>query len=134
MTEEQQPRRRGNPTLVVGIIVVVVIVVGGALAYFAWRAIEERPTPIGEILADLRTFDGALVTVRGEVTSVLNILGLKAFDLADGTGTIKIVSQRGLPQQGETVTVSGEVNEMFNVGGISMTVILELDDTPGSGT
>ncbi len=131
MTEEQQPRRRGNPTLVVGIIVVVVIVVGGILAYVAWQAIEARPTPIGDILADMRTYDGQPVTVRGEVASVLNILGLKAFDLDDGSGTIKVVTQRGLPQQGETVTVSGVVNEMFNVGGMNMTVILEGDGTPG---
>ena len=51
---------------------------------------------------------------------------VKAFDLSDDTGTIKVVTQRGLPAIGDTLTVTGEVHEVFNVGDVNMTVLVEL--------
>jgi hypothetical protein len=125
MMEMQQPAKRRNPALAVGITVVVVIVVAVALAYFAWRVMEPAPTPIGEILADLRTYDGKMVTVEGRVGSRISILGFKSFDVTDETGTITIVTERGVPQGEETVRVDGTVYEVFSIGPVSKTVIVE---------
>lgn len=122
--EMQQPVKRRNPALAVGIIVVV-IVVAAALAYFAWCVIEPAPTPIGEILADLRTYDGQVVTVEGRVGSRISILGFKSFDLTDDSGTITIVTERGIPGGDETVRVNGTVYEVFSIGPVSKTVIVE---------
>jgi hypothetical protein len=125
MMDTQHPAKRRNLALAMGIIVVVVIVVAAALAYFAWRVMEPAPVPIGEILADLRTYDGQVVTVEGRVGSRISILGFKSFDLTDGTGTITIVTERGIPGGDETVRVNGTVYEVFSIGPVSKTVIVE---------
>jgi len=123
-SETKEKPARGSSAVITGVIVLIVIVVAAALAYFAWRTIQPTATPINEILSDLRTYDGQLVTVRGKVSSTVNLI-FKAFELTDETGTITVVTQRGLPQPGDTVTVQGQVNELFNFNGINKTVILE---------
>jgi len=122
--EKQVKPARGSSAVVTGLIVLIVIVIAAALAYFAWRTIQPTATPIAEILGDLRTYDGQLVAVRGKVSNPINLI-FKAYDVTDATGTIKVVTQRGLPKPGETVTVQGQVNELFNFNGVNMTVILE---------
>ena len=129
MTDAEQPRRRPNTAAITGVIVVLVVAIAVALTYAALRLVSPAPTPIGDVLADLRTYDGQTVTVQGEVTSTLNVVLVKAFDLSDDTGTIKVVTERGLPQIGETLTVTGEVCEVFNVGGVNMTVLLEFPES-----
>ena len=123
--QKQQSRKRGNPVLVTGVIVVVVIILAIAGYYLAKSVISPAPTPIGKILGDLRTWDGQIVTVRGEVTSRVKILGFKAYELTDDSGQIMIVTERGVPNAGETVTVTGVVNEVFSMGQLTKTVIME---------
>jgi len=116
-----------GPALMIGLLVLVVLV-AGALGFMAWQRIERnRPVPIGEILGDLRTYDGQLVHVAGEVTGSTNLL-YKWFELTDASGTITIVTERGLPTVGQTVSVDGTVSELFNLGGISKTVIMEMPE------
>jgi HAMP domain-containing protein len=130
MANEEKPRRRRNTAALTGAIVVLVVVVAIVLAYVAWRLITPPVTPIGDVLADLRTYDGQTVTVQGEVTSTLNVVLVKAFDLSDDTGTIKVITERGLPTIGDTLTVTGEVHEVFNVGGVNVTVLVEYPESP----
>lgn len=119
--------RPGTSPLMLGILVAAIILASG-LGYYAWRQIQEsKPVPIGDILSDLRTYDGQLVHVKGEVTNTMNLV-VKWFELDDGTGTITVVTERGLPTKGTTVEVDGQVDELFNLGGISKTVILELPE------
>jgi len=124
-SEQQQAKPRVNRQAVTGLIVVIVIIVAAALAFVAWKTIQPQPTPIGEILGDLRTYDGQFVTVHGEASNPLNLLLFKGYDVTDDSGTIKVVTDRGLPKVGETVTVQGQVKEVFNFNGINMTVIYE---------
>jgi hypothetical protein len=123
--KQQNAKPRVNRQAVTGLIVVIVIVVALALAYTAWKTAQPRPTPIGDILGDLRTWDGQLVTVRGEASNPINLLLFKGYDVSDDTGTIKVVTDRGLPKPGETITVQGQVKEVFNFNGMNMTVIYE---------
>ncbi|MBN2081185.1 OB-fold nucleic acid binding domain-containing protein [bacterium] len=129
MTEEKQQPRRLNTAAITGVVVIVLIIVAAGLAWLAWRTIEPPPTPIGTVLNDLRTYDGQGVTVAGTVENPLNLLGLKTYDLTDDSGTIRVVTERGLPKAGDEIHVTGMVSEVFNVAGVNMTVIMETAET-----
>jgi hypothetical protein len=119
-------RKRGsNGALVVGIMVVVLLAVGlGAFAVMKGGMLA-KPTPIGEIKADLRTWDEKTVVIEGTVEAPLNLMGMKFFRLKDDTGGITVVTERGLPGEGDTVKVEGIVRQMFAVAGIEQTIVYE---------
>lgn len=127
MQGDQESGRKAtlSRTAVTGLVVCIVVAVAALLGYFAWRAALPSPTPIGEILADLRTYDGKPVTIRGEVTNTLNVVVLKAFDVTDDSGSIRVVTERGLPRIGSEITVNGIVHEVYNIAGVNYTVVLE---------
>jgi hypothetical protein len=125
---EGQHRRLGaSPALIVGIVVVLAVV--GAVVVYAMLQQGSRVERIADVLADLRTYDGLPVTFEGEVSGAVNILGLKTYSLDDGSGTITVVTERGLPQNGEELRVSGVIHEMFNVAGVNYTVLYESADS-----
>lgn len=124
-SEQKTAKRRGNPALATGIIVILVAVIAISGWYFAQQMIQPRPIPVGTILGDLRAWDGRPVTVRGTVTNRLSIAGFKSYDIEDESGSIKIVTQRGIPPAGEVVTVTGVVNSVFTVGTMDFTIIME---------
>ncbi len=82
-------------------------------------------TDIGDILADSRGYDGRTVTIKGKVEESMNILVLKAFSLNDGTGSILVVTDRGVPSKGKKVRVKGVVNRAFSIGSQSVVVLQE---------
>ncbi len=116
----------GNPrqALVLG-AVVLLIALAGLIAWFAIKGLKPRATPIGDILADLRSYDGKVVTIEGEASSPMNLLLLKYYEVSDDSGSIMVVTERGLPAVGEEVRVDGVVHEVFNLGGVNYTVIME---------
>ena len=125
--QDSKQGKNGPAPLMIGLLTLAVIA-AGVLGYLAWERIDaSRPVPIGDILADLRSYDGNVVHVEGEVVSTMNLV-VKWFELNDGTGSITVVTERGLPTIGETVTVDGKVDELFKLGGISKTVIMELPE------
>jgi cytochrome c-type biogenesis protein CcmE len=119
--------RKGSRLWVVG-LVIVALAAGGVLTWLALGTVQERAIPIGDVMADLRTYDGTTVTVKGTVEHPTNILSLKFFTLRDESGEIMVVTQRGLPQEGEEVAVTGIVNQLFEVAGMQQTVITEPAD------
>ena len=84
-----------------------------------------RTTRIGDIVADPRAFEGRTLSVRGEVGDTLNIVVLKAYSINDGSGTIYVVTDTAVPQRGESVGVTGKVNQAFAFGDKSLLVIHE---------
>lgn len=82
-------------------------------------------TRIGDIHASPRQFDGKQVTVKGTVTETVNLLFVKYFVVQDETGEIPVVTERILPAKGETVTISGRVQESFALGDERWIVIVE---------
>ncbi len=82
-------------------------------------------TPIGKIQANPRDYDGKPVTVKGTVTESANLLLLKFFVVKDATGEIHVVTERIIPNKGETVTVKGKVQEAFALGDQRLIVIVE---------
>jgi len=83
------------------------------------------PTRIGDIHASPRKFDGKTVTVKGTVAESVNLLFMKYFVVRDETGEIPVVTGRILPARGETVTITGKVQEAFALGDERMIVIVE---------
>ena len=125
--EGKKQTQATSPALIVGIVVIVAIV-GAVLVFTMLNRGAGRVERIADVLADLRNYDGVPVAFEGEVSGVINLLGYKAYTLDDGSGSITVVTERGLPQSGETLRVAGIVHEMFNVAGINYTVLYEAAD------
>jgi hypothetical protein len=114
-----------NPALVIGLIVIGVaaLALGG---YAIMRAGGlEKPTPIAEITANIRDWDGKAVTIEGTVSDPLNIVVAKMYRLSDDTGEMLVVTEKGLPAAGESVRVDGYVKQAFKVGTIEQTIVFE---------
>jgi hypothetical protein len=82
-------------------------------------------TKIGDILKDVRAYDGKTVTIAGEVTESANLMIVKYYEVEDGSGKIVVVTERAVPEKGERVRVTGQVNQAFALGDKSVAVILE---------
>ena len=130
MAEEQRGRSQAlSIAAIVGLVVIILAAVAGTV--IVMQSAKPRPVPIGEVLGDLRHYDGQVVTVKGRVTQTLNIQLLKVFYLTDDTGEITVVTDRGLPNKGEEISVTGVVNEVFALLGKNMVVIKEFKPEEG---
>lgn len=94
-------------------------------ALFAGACAGLLPTRIGDIHASPRQYDGKQVTVKGTVTEIADLVFVRYFVVRDATGEIPVVTDRILPAKGETVTISGRVQEAFALGDQRLLVILE---------
>jgi hypothetical protein len=127
--DSPKPAKAAGPGLhlsgsvVAGIFGVLFLAIGLGVA--AYLKLTPHPLSIGSVLKDLRTFDGTSVTVQGEVKETYNVGGMKWYDLSDPTGSIRVVTERGLPTTGDYMRVTGIVHQVFNVGGFEYTVLLE---------
>jgi len=81
-------------------------------------------TKINNILDHPRDYENKDVTVRGTVTDAASFLLVKFFEVDDGTGTIKVVTGRVLPQKGEKITVTGRM-ESIELGPQRLIVLRE---------
>ena len=125
-TDSAHRKSGGNTALVVGLVVVAVIGLGlGAMALIRAGGLE-RVTPIGDIKTNIRELDGQAVTIKGTVSAPLNIFGVaKAFRLTDDSGDIMVVTEKGLPADGDEVRVDGYVKQAFKVGTLEQTIVYE---------
>jgi hypothetical protein len=64
-------------------------------------------TKIRDIVDRPRDYENKEITIRGTVTESASILIAKYFVLQDNTGSIKVMTDRVLPKQGEQLTVTG---------------------------
>jgi hypothetical protein len=83
-------------------------------------------TPIKEVLDDPSRFTSKQVRIAGDVTNSVGVLGVGAYRVNDGTGTITVVSQtNGVPREGAKVGVKGMVKVGYTLGSESLTVLME---------
>lgn len=82
-------------------------------------------TKIGDIRENPEKYDGKTVTVKGEVKSATNLAVVKFYVLDDGTGEIRVVTERTLPKEGKEVRARGTVHRAFSIGSMSFVVIEE---------
>ena len=85
-------------------------------------------TTVAKLLAEPARYRNNDAKLSGDVTESVSLLGRGAYKLDDGTGTIWIVSLRGVPRKGARVEVKGEVKDVVDIGSI-----FKLPDEVGSG-
>ncbi len=73
---------------------------------------------IGHVLADPERYSNKEVKLRGEVERSYSVLGRGAYELRDHTGTLWVISDRGVPREGTRVEVKGTIRDGFDVGSI----------------
>jgi len=102
------------------------LVLIGALALSAMGC---AGTTIGRILAEPERYTRrGDVRLDGDVTESLSFLGRGAYKLDDGTGTIWVISNRGVPRRGARVKVHGRIRDV-----VDLSTIMRLPEQIGSG-
>jgi hypothetical protein len=76
-------------------------------------------TRIARINADPSRWANRNVRVKGTVTNSLGVLGTGGYQVEDETGKIFVISQRGVPNKGARVSVSGRVMSGVSILGRS---------------
>lgn len=95
---------------------------------FLWAAIVlcsllmaacERKT-INEIKADPARYANREVTVVGNVVRSYSLLGKGLYEIEDGTGSLWVVSQTGVPRKGAKVQVKGTIRDAYDLGSFNL--------------
>lgn len=73
-------------------------------------------TDVAELRSHSRVYDGKQVTVRGKVVEAANMMLLKWFIVEDDTGHIYVWTDRGVPNLGESITVTGTFHQVMSAG------------------
>jgi len=86
-------------------------------------------TTVARILAEPQRYTHrGDVRLDGDVVESVSFLGHGAYKLDDGTGTIWVISNHGVPRRGASVKVSGRIRDVVDVS-----TIMRLPDQIGSG-
>jgi len=89
-----------------------------ALAVLALVGSACRETSINRLLAEPHRYRDDEVALSGTVVRSVSVLGHGAYRLDDGTGTLWIVSTRGVPRQGARVRVRGRLQDVADLGSL----------------
>jgi aspartyl/asparaginyl-tRNA synthetase len=81
-------------------------------------------TKIKDVLDHPRDYENKEITIYGTVTGVASLLFVKFFEIMDETGTMKVVTDRMLPKQGEKLRVTGYM-EAIEIGQDRLIVLRE---------
>jgi len=115
----RRPFGRGRPAVAVARVVAIaaLLLVGGCAT---------TETTIKTLLDDAPHFDRERVRITGDVERARSALGLGAYQLNDGTGTLRIVSESGgAPREGAHVCVDGTFRSAFSLGDERLAVLVE---------
>jgi hypothetical protein len=83
---------------------------------------------VGELKADPSRYHNKAITVAGTVTESYGALGTGAYAIDDGSGTLWVITQQGVPGRGARVGVKGRLQTGFSIGGRTFgTVLVESD-------
>jgi hypothetical protein len=88
-------------------------------------------TKIRDIIDHPRDYANKEVTVYGTVTGSTSLVFVKFFELQDDTGSIKVVTNRVLPQNGEKIRVTGRMDSIEF--GPQRTIVLREQPPPPDG-
>ena len=75
-------------------------------------------TRVNRILADPSRYRDREVRVSGSVLDSYSFANRGAYKIADESGELWVVSDRGVPRKGARVTVTGTIREGFNLGSL----------------
>ena len=86
-------------------------------------------TTISRILAEPQRYTQRQdVRLDGDVVESMSFLGHGAYKLDDGTGTIWVISNHGVPRRGARVNVHGRIRDVVDVS-----TVMRLPEQIGSG-
>ena len=71
---------------------------------------------INKVLADPGKYRNDRVTVPGTVTESASVLGRGAYRISDGDQSLWVMTDRGAPRKGARVSVTGRVQEGYDLG------------------
>ena len=83
---------------------------------------------INDVLADPSRYANKEVTVKGEVTQSVSVLGHGSYKIQDGNGSLWVVSTKGVPRKGARVKATGKIRDVADLGSV-----LKLPDVVGGG-
>jgi hypothetical protein len=87
-------------------------------------------TKIKDILDHPRDYQSKDITVYGTVTNAVSLLVIKYYEIQDGTGSIKVVTDKLLPTRGEKLKVTGRMT-VVEMGTERWVVLRENQDSAG---
>ena len=81
---------------------------------------------IVDILQQPREYHGRKVVVRGVAGGAIGLAGYGVYKLSDGSGTILVSTQKGIPPEGKEIDrLKGTVQQSFTFGSKNIIVIVE---------
>src|SRR5687768_10709561 len=85
-------------------------------------------TNVARLLAEPQRYSNRDVSLKGDVVESVSLLGHGAYKLDDGTGSIWVVSRRGVPRRGARVEAKGKIRDVVDIS-----TIFKLPEQIGSG-
>ena len=73
---------------------------------------------INHLMAEPSHYNNHEVSVKGTVVKSTSVLGHGAYQIEDGTGSLWVVSTKGVPRKGAHVRVTGKVRDVVDLGGL----------------
>ena len=89
-------------------------------------------TKIKDILDHPRDYQSKEITVYGTVTNAVSLLVIKYYEVQDGSGSIKVVTDNLLPARGEKLRVTGRTT-VIELGTERWIVLRENTDSTAPG-
>jgi hypothetical protein len=86
---------------------------------------------IHSIMLDPHRYANQEVGVAGKVVASYAVMGHGAYEVDDGTGTLWVISNNGVPRQGAHVAVKGTIRDIFSLG--DLVALLKLPESVRSG-
>lgn len=119
MTNTRNPARTAHRSLAAALVTAALLALGGCdYLPFGYN-------PVKEIVAAPAQFEGKEVRIKGQARDPVQLLGLRAFVLADESGEITVTTSDSLPAAGAEVVVKGIVKSAIIVSGQSIGLRVE---------
>jgi hypothetical protein len=85
-------------------------------------------TSIADVKRNPNRYDNKEVAIAGRVIDSYGLLGRGAYEVDDGTGSLWVVTERGVPERGARVGAKGRLLNGFNFGGRNFGIVLREED------
>lgn len=92
--------------------------IGAAVLSLAALTSACASTTINKVLADPAHYRNRDVQLSGSVVDSYSFSNRGVYRIGDETGSLWVVSDRGVPRKGARVTVKGRIQEGFNAGSL----------------
>ena len=88
------------------------------IAFVALIGLAACATSINRVLTDPSHYRNREVTISGRVVDSYSLADRGVYRVQDGSGSLWVASDRGVPRDGARVSVRGTIREGFNLGAL----------------